>query len=344
MPLKEIDALTAVAPWQARSPDGETPSTELSLTVNASTPRPSGPAICARIGASAKALNHSLRRPLNALDLSELDEIRLWINSERTADGSLARPFYLAMRLGSAAVPLDAPANSWQRLLPVAQSRIWRPARLSIDDLPATIRGAVNMIELRCVADGVAFVCNLSGIFAARDAIVTDVDLALLARLDGTLSLGGNTVPALLHTGGGVIAHTRPYFEITHYDILYSPARTEAARPRGDFSDHGFSIEPSSNAYELFYQVTAVADDRPTQSAMLDFALRALTPRGEIMVNNYLLPMESVCVDPVDQIGGFRSDRVPLFYKISARLDAGTRERVVPVKTVTINTELAAAQ
>ena len=344
MPSIAIDAMTGVAPWQSLGPDGVTPSTELSLTVNASTPRPNGPATCGRIVASANALNHVLRRPLNGLDLSKLDELRLWLNSERTADGSLARPFYLAMRLGSAAVPLDAPANGWQRLLPVTQSRIWRPARLSIDDLPVAISSAVNVIELRCVADGVAFNCNLSDIVAARDAIVTDVDLALFTRLDGILSVGGAAVPAVLHAGGGVVAHTRPYFEITHYDVAYSSERTEAARPRGDFSDHGFSLEPPSNAYELFYQVTAVADDRPTQSAMLDFVLRALTPRGEIMVNNYPLPMESVCVDPVNQIGGFRSDRIPLFYKISARLDAGRREQVVPVKTITIDTGLAAAQ
>jgi hypothetical protein len=248
------------------------------------------------------------------------------------------------MRLGSVAVPLDAPANSWQRFLPIRQARIWEPARLSIDDLPAAIRGAVTAIELRCIADAVAFSCNVSDIVAVRDAVVTDVDAALLAKLNGTLSIGAAPVPAVLHPAGGVLAQVRPYFEITHYDIVYSRERTEASRPRGDFNSRGYSLEPPSNAFELFYQVTAVANERPTQSAMLDFILRALTPRGEIMVNNYPLPMESVCVNPLDQIGGFRSDHVPLFYKISTRLDVGKREPAVPARTINVDTELLAAQ
>lgn len=344
MPLIPIDTMAGVAPWRALAPDGVTASTELSLSVNTSLPRPDGPASCGRITGSTKALNHVLRRPLNGLDLSAFDEIRLWLNGERTATGSAANPFCLAMRFGSATLPIGAPANTWERFLPITQPRMWEPVRFGIDDLPAAVRGAVNVVELRCVAENVAFSCNASGIAAVRDAVVSDVDAALLAMLNGALSLGGAAIPAVLHPAGGAIAQARPYFEITHFDIVFSRERSDAARPRGDFNSSGFSLEPPGNAYELFYQVTAVADDRPVQSAMLDFLLGTLTPRGQIMVNNYPLPMESVSINPPDQIGGFRTDRIPLFYRISTRMNGGKRERAVPAKMVQIDVDLVPAQ
>jgi hypothetical protein len=338
MPLTLIDPMNNAAPWQALAPDGVTPSTELSLTIDTSGPRADTSEITARVTASANATGHRLRRTFGGLDLSTFDELRLWINGSRAADGSATQPFFLKMRLGSASMPIDAAGNTWQRLLPVSQAQLWQPVRLSIGDLPAAVRGAVTAMDLLCVGGG--FSCNLDDIAAVRDAMVTDVDAALRAKLNGILKINGQAVPAVLHPANGTLGQARPYIQILHYDVIYARERTEATRPRRDFTDRGYALRPPSNAYDLFYQVTAVADDRGTQSAMLEFILGALAPNGQIEVNNDLLPMEAVKVWPRDRLGGSRSDIIPLFYRISTRQEvAAAAEAVVPPKTIDIETD-----
>jgi hypothetical protein len=167
--------------------------------------------------------------------------------------------------------------------------------------------------------------------------MIADVDAALVSNLNGGLSLAGNPVPAVLHPANGKLVQTRPYFEITHYDIVYSRDRTDSTRPRGDFTDRGYTVRPPGSAYELFYQVTAVADDRASQAQMLEFVLRALPPRGELIVNGCGLPMESVVVYAFDQLGGARTDAIPLFYKISTRQAVGPSDLAAPVTTVAVD-------
>jgi hypothetical protein len=343
MPMIVIDGMDNSNSWRTIAPDGNTPSTELALAIDASLPRDevAGPSL--RFTASNNALDHGARRMLAPVDLTKSDELRLWLNGNRAADGSPAHPFYVGIRLGSTALPLDAPSNTWLRLLPVTQARVWQPVRLSVADLPGTIRNAVDAIELRSVAVGFPFACNIDDIVAVRDMTVTDVDAALLAKLDEVLSIDGNKVPAVLHPGNGTLTQGRPFIEITHYDIAYSPERTEATRPRRDFNRNGYALGFTSNAFELFYQVTANADDRLTQSTMLDFILGALTPRGQIMVNNEPLPMNAVTVEPSDQLGGFRTDRLPLFYRISARrASEAAAEMVKPASNVIVEIDSVA--
>jgi hypothetical protein len=333
MPMTVVDAMDNLAPWQALAPDGVTPSTEVTLTRDLSRPRPGIAAASGRIVAGAEARGHRLRRAFGGLDLTSFDELRLWINGGRVADGSPGLPFFLALRLGSAALAIDAPGNTWRRLLPVMQADVWLPVRLSIGDLPDAVRSAVTAMELTCVAEDRPFACNIDSFVAVREAMIADVDAALHARLDRILAIAGNAVPAVLHPAGGTLTQARPYIEITHYDIAYSPERTSPARPRRDFGARGYALRAPSHAYELFYQVTAVADDRPAQSAMLEFVLRMLPPQGEIMVNNDPLPLAAVRVEPCDQIGGARTDRIPLFYRVSARQEAAGAAEVVTAPT-----------
>lgn len=319
MPSITIDSMSSAAPWSALAPDDVTPSTELSLTIDTSRPRPNADPSSGRISGTANSFDHRLRRTLPATDLTGFDELRLWVMSDRAADGTAARPFVLEMRLASAAIGFSDPANTWRRSLPVTQPRTWQPVRLSLLDLPAGIRGAVTQMELRSIAPGVAFQFYVDDIVATLDRMIADVDAALLAQLNNVLSVSGTAVPAVLHPANGKLAQARPYFEIMNYDIMYSRERTESVRPRGDYSGNGYSVRPDGNAYELYYQVTAVADDRATQTQMLEFVLRTLPARGDLVVNNFGLPMESICVYAFDQLGGVRTDALPLFYRISTR-------------------------
>jgi hypothetical protein len=297
-----------------------------------------GGSVSARITGSPNALNHTLRRSFAATDLTVFNELRLWLRGERAADGTPSRPFFLEMRLASAALALGAAGNTWQRYLPVSQANVWEPVRLSIADLPALIRGAMTVMQLRCAAT--PFACNIDDILAVRDDFVTDVDQAMLAVLDRGLKLGGTPVPAVLHPANGVLGQARPYLEITNYDISYCGERTDANRPRVDYTDKGYTLGPTSNAYELYYEVKAVADDRASQAKMLDFTLRSLPARGGLLVNGVVLPMESISVYAFDQPGGVRTDAIPLFYKILVRQETGPSDIASPAKTLIIGGDI----
>jgi hypothetical protein len=340
MPSVTIDAMDNAAVWTALAPDGVTPSTELTLAIDTAQPGAPGAATSARVTGSVNALNHTLRRTFAAIDLASFNELRLWMRGGRTADGTPGRPFFLEMRMASAAMALNAAGNTWQRYLPVSQAGVWEPVRVSIADLPAAIRGAMTVMQLRCAS--APFACNIDEILAVRDDMVTDVDQALLAILDQGMTLGGKAVSAVLHPANGVLAQARPYLEITNYDILFSRERTDSNRPRVDYTDKGYTIGPASNAYELYYQVKAVADDRASQSQMLDFTLRALPARGGLLVNGVVLPMEAITVYAFDQPGGVRTEDIPLFYRISVRQETGPSDLVSPAQTLIIGGDIGA--
>src|SRR5437870_4758452 len=98
MPLMIVDSMDNAGPWQAFAPDGVTPSVELSLAIEPPRPRPGADAFAGRVSGTVKALNHTLRRAFAALDLSQFDELRFWVYSDRQADGTPIRPFFLEMR------------------------------------------------------------------------------------------------------------------------------------------------------------------------------------------------------------------------------------------------------
>lgn len=340
MPSLVMDSMDNSLPWSAFAPDGVTPSTELSLVIDTSRPRPFADASSGLISGTANALNHTLRRSFAALNLQNLSDVRLWISSSIVADGSPTRPFFLEVRLGSAALPIGSAGNTWLRYLAVSQTGVWEPLRFSLSDLPPAIQSTVTQMQLRCITANRAFRCNLDDIIAARDQTITDVDAALLAKLNGVFTLNGSPVPAVLHPANGVLAQARPFFEITNYDIEFSRERSDSVRPRGDFSDHGYNLRPAGNAYDLFYQITAVADDRLSQSRMLDFVLSMLPPRGALVVNGCPLPMEAIVVYPFDQIGGVRSGDIPLFFRISTWQTIGSSDPVAPVKAFIVDGDL----
>jgi hypothetical protein len=329
------------APWHAFAADGVSPSTDLALTIDVSRPRFGVQTSSGRVSGSVGALNHTLRRTVLNLDLTKFNELRLWLYSDRPADGTPARPFFLELRLASATVAIGAPGNTWQRYFPISQTNTWESVRLSISDLPAAIRSAVNLIQLRCADATTSFRCNVDDVIAVLDEMIGDVDSALLASLNGILVINSHPVPAVLHPANGTLTQARPYIEVMQYDVVYSRERTQSTRPRADFTDQGYSLRPPSNAYELYYQITAVADDRNTQSQILEFILRTVTPRGALVVNGYPLPMDALSIDPEDQLAGVRAG-IPLFYKISTRQEVGVSDTVSAARVVIIDGDIGA--
>jgi hypothetical protein len=56
-----------------------------------------------------------------------------------------------------------------------------------------------------------------------------------------------------------------------------------------------------------------------------------------MMVNDFPLQVDMIEVDPLDQLGGFRTDRLPLFYRIQSRQEVGSSTRVQAAKTIVVD-------
>jgi hypothetical protein len=316
-----------------------TPSTEITLSKDASR-APPGAASSVRVVAGSAALDHALRCDLGPLDLREYDELRLAVSSNRIADGSPGAPFYLEMRLGSAGLPPGDPGNPWRRLVAMYSSGSLEIVRFSILDLPPSVRSALTRVQIRCTADGAPFTANLASLIAVREEMLGDVDAALKAKLHEQTEIKGALVPAYLHPGSGNLSATPPYFEILNFDVGFNSERTESARPRGDFTGNDYSLRPKSFAYELYYQIAAVADDRASKAQMIELALRVLEPRGALLVNGYALPMEMIAVPPLERIGGARTNEIQLHFRVSTRQEIGTPEFVRAARNVSIGGDI----
>jgi len=111
--------------------------------------------------------------------------------------------------------------------------------RLSLLDLPAPLRSAVNLLQLRCVDASAALSCLLDDLLAVRDEMVADVDAALLGRLHNRVAVDGTQVPALFFLPEAAAAPAKPSIRLTHYGIHFADERTPAGEARGDYTVQG---------------------------------------------------------------------------------------------------------
>lgn len=325
-----IDAMDDASRWKAFQADGVTASTEFAMSDDVKQFRYGADKKSGKVSATTAALNHVLRRTLAPANLSNFDNLLFWINSNRPADGSLARPFFLEMRMASANVGLGAPANTWSRLIPISQTETWELVRLGIDNLPANIRGAVNLIQLRCVDASASFTCNLDDVIAVRAQMIDDVDAALLARLHQQLTLNGNKIPAVIDFPGSPAPPNPPYFRIVNYDVRLAREQMRSIPVRGDYSGNGFRLRPSGVPYQLFYEIEAIADTRANQTGLLEFVLASLAPYSHLLVNDVMLPVEVVDLAMDDSMVENRNGRVGLHFQVMTWQEQGAPELAVP--------------
>jgi hypothetical protein len=287
-----LDDLGDLIPWKARTAGGAA-SNEISID-RGTVSRIDGNTMTIRVSSSAEG--HRVERTILPADLTKLADLELWVRSDRPADGSEARPFYLELRLGSTQLAIGAGGNDWHRLIPLAQANVWQPVPLALDDLPAQVRNALTQIRLTCVEATVPFAFNLDAILAVKDELLNDVDAALLDWLGGKLKLGNTAVPAIVEPAQ---APNEPFFRIRNYSVVPAPQRSPSSGTRTDFTGIGFSIRPPSVPFDLFYTVEAATDARADAATMLEFALAKLTPRATLAVNGRPLTVESIDAPPL---------------------------------------------
>ena len=302
--------MSHAAGWSAVQADGVTPSTAL-VVVDEHSVVGSGPdGVSARITAAESAVGHALRRTVAATDISSFTELRLSFRANRRA-GPGGHPMFLELRLGSEALPV----NAWHRLLPVRSPNTWETVRLSIDDLPAAVAGAVTRIQLRCV--DAPFTAYVDDLIAVRPLMLADADQVLVDALSG-ISVAGQPVAVAVRAAGQPTPDP-PAVDILQFDVRPAPGRALDTRVLRDFSADGARTAELGAAYDLDYAVTPVAATRAAQAELLEGVLRRLAPLDELVADGDQFPVELVGLPGTDRIGG-TVDRTPvLVYRVGVR-------------------------
>ena len=117
-----VDDFADLALWSAHAADGSV-SSAVSIE-RADSSRLGGQTM--RVAVGTDASNHRVERALASLDLSRFDDLELWVSCDRSADGSESRPFFVEVRIGSAALAIGANGNAWHRLIPVPAPAAWQ--------------------------------------------------------------------------------------------------------------------------------------------------------------------------------------------------------------------------
>lgn len=329
MPFLPIDQFNLAAPWQALSP-AATPSTQLVIAaVGEAHPMAESSGALA-VTFSGASLGHRMRRSFGPVDLRSFDRLTFWFRSETEMNGLSTDPLQLRLRLGSAGLTLDAGGNSWARYLAGENGRNWNFATVSLTDLPVAIANAATQIEFQVAAtDGASHRVTFDALAAAQPGLVADVDTALLASFNNTLSIGGNPVPARLSPQ----TTTRPYISITQFGARRAFDRDPMGHARKERDDLGLLIWPEPKAWDLSYRLDPQADSRSEQATIIDFLTARLANRW-LPIGNRAYRVEK---------DDFRAEDdealplPPLRYVVSAYAETGTPVRAVPATTTTLN-------
>ncbi|HEY3140004.1 MAG TPA: hypothetical protein VGJ86_02690 [Acidimicrobiales bacterium] len=231
--------------------------------------------------ATAATIGDRVQAAVPPIDLRPFDDLELWVQADQPADGSEAAPWYLELRLGSAARPIGTQNNPWHRFLPLRGDGQWETVVVGLADLPAAVRQATDAVRFTCVDAGRSFRCAIDGPWAVQASVIADVDDALRTVLDGVLELANTPVPLAFEPGPAPAAKALKIRQVT---TRLRPDLPTGGERRTDFSGHGYQVRPAAVPVELGYELRPHAADRADHAAILEFALTQLATRPHLDV------------------------------------------------------------
>jgi hypothetical protein len=116
--------------------------------------------------------------PGATLDLTDFDELRVWIRASAPADGSAAVPFYLALSYRDTN---DGPSDEHRWFVPVNAAAVWEQRRVGIE---GDRRSSIDRFRFETVGTA-PFTVDLFQLLAVREQMLPDVEQALVGALDG---------------------------------------------------------------------------------------------------------------------------------------------------------------
>jgi hypothetical protein len=313
--------------WQTTRPGGG-PSTELVAQTDTSMTWLGAPTVA--LSGSTSASGHLATTNFTAVDLTAFDDLWFWILSDRLADGTEGRAFFLELRLGSAAVAMGTAANAWHRELPVTHVATWQLVKVSLDDLAPAVRGALSAVQIGCIDASVPFRCNVAALTAVREQLLLDLDTALVARLSNQVSLAGAPVPAFVDQPGSATPLPSPSIRITNYDVQSADARSPSGPSRSDYRNGTFDLRPRRRAYDVLYEIDVIASARADADLLYELVLAQLGTSSELLVNGVPQLVE---MEPLPTfIGWQRPDHLLLRFRLhSSCAEPGAAEPVSAV-------------
>lgn len=337
MPHFLIDNFDNPGLWNALDP-GDNPSVEITLSGDNQTHPFAVDDDSIRMQVQSNASGHLIRRTIPETDLTNFNDLTLWLHSDIAASGMASDPLRLRLSLGSAGLPIGAVGNDWVRYLTVDRADSWSYAVLALDDLPNAVRSALITIEIQVIATDDAHTIYFDALEANTPSMVLDVDSALLAQLDAQLLIGGVPVAAAIEPAAPPVAN-QPAIRIIQYEAMHNEMRGESGSRHTDFTETDFRVRNGSIPWDIFYHINFISDNRADQAIMVDFVINQLGHRSWLPVGNRSLRIEQVeQVKPDDALID-----APIFrYRVAAWSETiGETTTVLPVNEVTINTDLA---
>ena len=329
-----VDRFDDAAPWSTHAPGGG--ATSLFAVSTVSTLLPDGYLQASRLQIAAQpgSAGRYAERATPAADLSKFQELRFWARGSRTGNGR--SPFYLRLRLASAAVPFGDAGNTWSRYIPINVADAWQMVDLNITDLPAAIRGAVTALRFECADAATGFTITFDGLLAATPQMLPDVEAALQSSLDRQVDLGAGPIPAVIYQAGAAIPGGAA-IRVSPAFVEYAPDLSTSEERRADFTDTGFVLRPPLRGYRLYYDIDADGLQPGDRAVLLDFVLGAIGAGRPLPVNGEYLPIEHIgtawpsATPPV---------RLPLRFQVKAwKAMAVPAQPARPVRELVISTE-----
>lgn len=331
MPFVTLDRFEGPLQWAAFDA-ADAPSSEILCSL-----APDGPPRAAsgamQVALSGAAAGHRLERAIPAIDLSPYTDLTLWVRSDAAAGATPGASFRLRLELGSFALAIGAPGNSWHRYLAPLDGRGWHYLRFLLEDLPPALRSAVATVAITVEATEGAHMLWLAAIEAQQRQPTADVEEGLLAALDGALQLGGNPVEAVI-APDTTAAPAEPHFRIEAVRTALSPKRAVAAGSPTDFTATGYRWRPPPEPWDLYYAIACNAPTRAEAAPLHDFLLARFGQSGWLQTGNRALRIESV--EGVVAQPGIEAPDHRRFLRVGAWVERGPITAVVPANDVAL--------
>ncbi len=282
-----------------------------------------GMEIRASAGATALPQPYAERHFSSALDLRDSEELRFWLRSSRPGSGEASRPVYLAFEADT-----DPPSGTpWRRLLPVRSADVWELQRLWIGDMPGALRQAVAYLRIVGLDGRIAFRASVDDLVATTPQPVTDVDAALLARLDGVFQVDVSgtptAVPAILDLPEAPGTRTAPYILLTPWSVVPVPDRGGVSEVVDNPTDFGAHVRPAPALVRLEYRIDVYAGTRLQKSSLLDRIVPDLL--HPLVVDDEVFALETFQPSWEEAAADVPPGRTPLFYRLSVPVETGPR-------------------
>lgn len=259
-----------------------------------------------------------------AVDSRLFEELRFWFRSNRDADGSADKPFYLAFEV------TNSTGDLWQRFIPIQQKSVWEQHSLWLGDMPEALKRSVQSFTLRSLGTDISFNAAIGDLLAVIPEPLQDVDATLLKELDQRFQVlvegTSRPVRALIELPEIPGDRALPYILITPWAVQPRQERCGSGELIDNFMAEGAYIRPPLETVQLDYSIDVFAQNRAQKTYLLEQILEFFSQAPFLIVGGErweMLPFQPSS----EEVSQFTTPgRTPLFYRLMIQIETGERQ------------------